>query len=653
MVLLLPAPRAHALQRYLRVAVTTDLPPYQFTDDQGNCVGMHIDMMAQIAQEMNFILEYVPCASNRACFTALESGKADVALGLVSGIADPTRFLETSALTNSQLCLIAPSESLGEGNALAISTAVFASDTVASSFLLAGLNVREFISVGDQRTVFEKQRDYPDAAMVGVKDSLIYQLTQSGQTDRYTVVRNHLDTISFSLVVPRGDAELLRTLEDAVSRFRAGYRYEEIYDQWLPRTDSWERARTVLLSVLFVIGIFLILALAYIFVNAHIKRSLQRQVAQQTETIQAVNQDLARQLQQVQDENNLRNRIIRHSPSGMVLFDQNYTITLMNRSAMAIAGVPGDRTGGSIQDLPVFREILAAEGGDLFSGAIPMESRSLRLGPSAAYTYTMHQVTSFGSLIGILLTVQDVTKAERMKQAEFEKEKNQAMARIVAGIAHEIRNPLMSIRTFAALVGSKGDDRQVQESFAYYVPLEVDRINKLVENLIHYAKPVKRSVELVGAAELAEESLSLLLPVLKKGNIRLVQSLDRDLSITADRDQIKQVLINLLMNAIEAMEERRRREECGELELQVSVDSREEQVLIRIQDQGIGMSGEDLIRCRDPFFSTKQKGTGLGLSLCEQYVKENNGELQIESVPMSHTRIDLLFGRSTSCSQES
>lgn len=106
------------------------------------------------------------------------------------------------------------------------------------------------------------------------------------------------------------------------------------------------------------------------------------------------------------------------------------------------------------------------------------------------------------------------------------------------------------------------------------------------------------------------------------------------------------------MNAIEAMEERRRQEECGELELQVSVGSREEQVLIRIQDQGIGMSDEDLIRCRDPFFSTKQKGTGLGLSLCEQYVKENNGELQIESVPMSHTRIDLLFERSTSCSQE-
>lgn len=646
---MLPDHQANALNRYLRVGLNTSTPPFQFIDKEGACTGIHIDMMNAIAALDNYKVEFFPYASNRDCLEALSAGEIDVVLGAIPSAGDDLPgYSYTDPLTSSQLCMIVANDALSTGGR--ITTAIFASETIQHT-LLANLGIYQFIAVGNQMMVYDRHMEDPDSAMIGIKDSLIYQLARDGADNDYTVRYNYLGALEFTMVVRSSDSELLRAMNTSINQFKATQQYENICNKWLPASTKEARFQRTLRIVSIVFVIAVLAALSYVILMRRIQQVLRRRVAEQTEEIQAAKLALERQYEQLQDESDLRNRIIKYSPSGMMLVDLNYTITLMNKSACTIAGVTKAPIGEKALSVPVFREILQREGDSLFINGTMVERSTLRIGDSPirtrSYSYMTHQIIRYGKVDGVLLTVQDVTKAERLQQEEFERQKSSALTRIAAGIAHEIRNPLMTIRTFASLIGTKGDNKQVQESFAMYVPNEVDRINRLVDNLIHYAKPTKRHPERVCVEEIVSDSLSLIRPVLRKSAFQLAQDITPGLYVFADRDQIKQVMINTLLNGIEAMEAK-----CAEgtpdapLTLTVQSGEQDGKVSITIRDEGTGMTEQELSICRDPFFSTKETGTGLGLALCEQYIKENRGIMEIDSIKNQYTQISLIFERS-------
>lgn len=646
---LLPGPQARALDRYLRIGLSADAPPFQFPDGEGEARGIHIDILKAIAKADEYELEFVLFENTRACCDALRQGDIDAVLGAIPSDKWEDEGLScTDPLTSSQLCMIVKSNVLRSSDK--IITAVFASETVQHT-LLANLGIHQFIAVGDQTKIYARHKLDPETAMIGVKDSLIYQLAEDGVDDQYTVRYNYLGALEFSMLVRSGDAELLRAMNRSITQFKASQEYEDICNEWLPVSTREAEFQRMLNRILFGIGITFLLVMGYVLLMRRMQQMLRRQVAEKTEEIQAAKVELERNFAQLQDESDLRNRIIKYSPSGMLLVDRSYKVNLINRSACAIAGVDDGWVGRDALEIPVFREILRQEGETIFENGTTVENGTIRIGDIPArmrtFNYMIHQIIQYGNVAGVLLTVQDITKAERRQQEQFERQKSSALTRIAAGIAHEIRNPLMTIRTFASLIGTKGDDKLVQEQFARYVPNEVDRINRLVDNLIHYAKPVKRQVERVCVDEIVADSLSLIRTVLRKSNFRLVQETVSDLYISVDRDQIKQVMTNIFINGMEAMENKRNRSGSTEpMTLTVCTEVREEKVCIRIRDEGTGMTEEELAQCRDPFFSTKDAGTGLGLALCEQYIHENSGVMEIDSVKDVYTEISLIFERS-------
>ena len=275
-----------------------------------------------------------------------------------------------------------------------------------------------------------------------------------------------------------------------------------------------------------------------------------------------------------------------------------------------------------------------------------MENGRLRL-DSKSYRYTMHQVILDGEISGVLIMVQDVTKEDQEAQVEFEKDKNRSLARLVAGIAHEIRNPLMSIRTFATVIGSRGEDREVQRSFAEYVPGEVDRINRLIENMICYSKPANRQVGRCEVAGIVQECVGLISPSISSKGIRLSTGIGEGLAISVDRDQVKQVLINLLINSVEAIERKLAQSDRAELlDISVRAWDVDDSVILEVRDEGSGMTAEELRCCAEPFYTTKGTGTGLGLTLCKQYLEENAARLDVTSEEGRYTRITITFPRS-------
>ena len=648
-VTILSLPQAQALDRYLRIGLSADAPPFQFLDADGEAQGIHIDILEAIAGEDKYALEFVFFDNTRACCDALRQGDIDAVLGAIPSEKWEREGLSyTDPLTSSQLCMIVKSSVLRSGER--ITTAVFASETIQHT-LLANLGIHQFIAVGDQTKIYDRHKQEPMTAMIGVKDSLIYQLAEDGVDDQYTVRYNYLGALEFAMLVRSRDAELLRAMNTSISQFKASQEYEDICNRWFPVSTREAKVQRILNYTMIAIGIALLLVVVYALIMRRIQQMLRRRVAEQTKEIEAAKAELERNFAQLQDESDLRNRIIKYSPSGMLLINRDYKVNLINRSACAIAGVDDSWVGRDALEIPVFREIIRKEGASLFENGTIVESGTIRIGDiparMRAFNYMIHQIIRYGNVTGVLLTVQDVTKAERRQQEQFERQKSSALTRIAAGIAHEIRNPLMTIRTFASLIGTKGDDKQVQEQFARYVPNEVDRINRLVDNLIHYAKPVKRQVERVCVDEIVADSLSLIRTVLRKSNFRLAQETVPDLYITVDRDQIKQVMTNILINGMEAMESKRSSTGSAEpMTLTVRTEAREDKVCIHIRDEGTGMTEDELAQCRDPFFSTKEAGTGLGLALCEQYIRENSGVMEIDSVKGAYTEISLIFERS-------
>ncbi len=640
-----------ALERHLRVAFNCNLPPFQFIDEDGISTGMHIEMFDEIAKNKGFQVEYLPFQTNRELIEAIENKTADVLLGVIENTIDNPMYTYSDPLTNSSLCMIAKNTNL-TGTTPArlkktVTTGVFASDTTRNT-LLSNMNFYKYICVDNQVNVYARQLQSDDIAMIGIKDSLIYQIHKNNELNEYTILNNHLDTISYTLVTWKSDRELLRTLNEGIAQLKSSPQYEKIYNRWIIVEHSviFEKILRKLSFAAIAIIAFILL---YVIISTRMRLLLKERVEQQTREIQLTNNELEKQLVQIQEENDLRNRIIKYSPNAMLLFDENYIITLINKSACVMANTTMDCIGKSVLSLPVFREILQKKDSAIFTPGITIENRSIRIdvspGNYQSYRYTMHQVILYGKVVGILLTVQNVTKEDMEKQAAFEEEKNRALTRIVAGIAHEIRNPLMSIRMFATLIGTRGDDKQVQESFAHYVPAEVDRISKLIENLIHYTRPVKRNVKNILLCDILEECLHLLKPLIDKPRILFKQDIDNTLCIIADRDQIKQVMINIIINGIEAIEKKLSilSENRSLLMLSISVKQSADQVVISVYDEGIGMDPKIMSDCTKPFFTTKENGTGIGLALCEQYVSENGGTMEIESVEMEYTKISLLF----------
>lgn len=643
--LCVPMTHSLAVERVINVAVNPNLPPYQYLDDN-KVTGIHIAILDKIALNKGYQIQYIQKINDNECLSALKKGEVDAIVGINRNMATDAGFAFSDIMTSSALCMVVLTDRIKDTIKGEIPFPLSAAMELGTTpyTMITNLGVTRYQVFGNQVEVYDALRSNTVDAAVAVKDCILFQIDQANKGKKFSIIHNYLGYVSYGLAVRPADQEFLHILNDGISKMRVGNDYEAILKKWIVADDSSKSRQTLRLMGLVSVVIF-ILATAYILISLRIRKAMKRHVDMQTKEIQEANQKLEKQIHQINDENDLRNRIIKYSPSAMVLMDKKNQVSLMNRSAQVLTGIHQIKEGLSIQDLPVFRDIVKRIGPTIFEPGTTIKNARLKHG-AKSFRCTMHQIILYGDVSGVLIMIQDVTKEEQQALAEFEKEKNLTLNRLVAGIAHEIRNPLMSIRTFAAVIGSQGDNRDVQLSFSKYVPNEVDRINRLIENMIQYAKPVNRQVRRTDVGEMIQECVSLISPsiVLKKINVS-VDVKDNPV-IFVDRDQIKQVLINLLINSIEAIEKKLgQSEETGELKLEISAYSKPESIIIEIYDEGIGMTKQELDNCLEPFFTTKSSGTGLGLALCKQYLKENAAQISIRSAEGKHTKITVTFPR--------
>jgi len=218
-------------------------------------------------------------------------------------------------------------------------------------------------------------------------------------------------------------------------------------------------------------------------------------------------------------------------------------------------------------------------------------------------------------------------------------EKLASLGTIAAGLAHEIKNPLVSIKTLAQLLPERFDDPEFRNHFANIAINEVDRIGSIVSDLLDFAKSSEPKIESFDMARVIGDTLLMLFPQLTPKGIIVKKRFAEGLPlIRGDHSQLKQVLLNLLINSMEAMPH------GGKITVDVFKDEdviHGNRLIVRVMDTGTGVREEDKIHLFEPFFTTKGGGTGLGLSICRKITEKHNGEITIESVHNQGTTVTL------------
>ena len=228
-------------------------------------------------------------------------------------------------------------------------------------------------------------------------------------------------------------------------------------------------------------------------------------------------------------------------------------------------------------------------------------------------------------ILGAVIVFKDLSERKAFEGRVRRVDRLAAVGELAAGVAHEIRNPLAAISGSVQILANELPKDHSSRVFGEVVLKEVDRLNVIIEDLLYFAKPSKNYVSCVHPNELVADTLSLLSPILKKELVVLEKYFDPSIgSISVDAELIKQVLVNLLLNAVQALPP-----EGGKIT--VTTQTANEGVEIIVKDSGKGMDPENIPRIFDPFFTTKDTGTGLGLAVSNKIVEIHRGYIRVES----------------------
>ncbi|MFW5490563.1 MAG: two-component system sensor histidine kinase NtrB [Desulfovibrio sp.] len=315
-------------------------------------------------------------------------------------------------------------------------------------------------------------------------------------------------------------------------------------------------------------------------------------------------------------------------PDGLISLDEDDIVRTANQSAVRILKEPG------LVGRPWATLGLDMTQGDADTGWTQCEHHGRKL-------EILRRRLDDPDTPGSLILVRDRTVFKHMEERLVNAEKLAAVGRMAAGAAHEIRNPLSSLRGFAQFFMKKFKGTAPEEEYAATMVREADRLNKVITNMLFLAKPRPLEPCNVNLEAMAREVSSALAPDIAETGVKFGLELGIQ-EVQADSDALKQALINLVVNSLGVVGNMPEEGRQGEV---VICSGNEDGVpWVGVRDNGPGMSDEETQRALEPFFTTRKDGTGLGLAIVDSIMRDHQGRVDIASVPGEGTTVRLLFG---------
>ena len=329
--------------------------------------------------------------------------------------------------------------------------------------------------------------------------------------------------------------------------------------------------------------------------------------------------------------------LIENLPIGLIGIDRNEKIVSFNHTAEKILGMQEkDILGRVAYDvLPEeSRRILAEITGK--QGIIQKElDYSLGNSRVSVEVVAMALKDEMGEMQGRLILLRDMTEIKLLQQGIERSRRFASIGSLAAGVAHEVRNPLSSIKGFATYFRERYRDNQCDVENADIMINEIERLNRVIGQLLEFARPVDLKMSKSSLTVVIAHAVKLVGgQAIEKGILIKSEIFPQLKDVTIDSDKIKQVLLNLFLNALEAMEK------GGSLSVTAApiADKRFE---IVVSDTGRGIAKEGLVRIFDPYYTTKSSGTGLGLAIAHKIIEAHAGQIRIDSEPGKGTTVKI------------
>lgn len=318
-------------------------------------------------------------------------------------------------------------------------------------------------------------------------------------------------------------------------------------------------------------------------------------------------------------------QIVESMPNGLVSIDTNGAIKTYNQTAASMLAMGGrDLEGRNIEDLFDVAGCGVQSALDHRELLDNCEINYIRPdGKAAVFDLGVAPLGAQPtSSAGAVLIFRDMTEVKALEEKARQHEKLAAVGTLAAGVAHEIRNPLSSIRGFAHYLKHRLKDRPEENEYASVMVREIDRINSVVSNLLTLARPAQIKKTKVSPTALVDHVLTIVSAEAASQGVVLTRGTEGHCrSIMADDSQLTQAMLNLVLNALQALGD------AGRIE--AGARETESQLILWIEDDGPGIDAANRERMFDPFFTTRSAGTGLGLAIVRQIVSQHEGRIQV------------------------
>ncbi|MBW2469486.1 MAG: PAS domain S-box protein, partial [Deltaproteobacteria bacterium] len=321
--------------------------------------------------------------------------------------------------------------------------------------------------------------------------------------------------------------------------------------------------------------------------------------------------------------------IVENVPIGLLALDHQGRIAAFNRGAEAILQCSAPEVMGQAASKCLPAELLkeinhSQTHDDIIEKEIEYTTAEGKTVPLEIGASSIKDENN--DFVGNVLLFKDLTEVRALRQEIARNQRLATVGRLAAGVAHEIRNPLSSIKGFATYFKERYPDRPQDQQTATIMIQEVDRLNRVVGQLLEFSRPIAMKPQKVSLPSFIADSIKLIEDRAAEKKISIhVHNNARVDEVRIDPDRINQVLLNLYLNAVDAMES------GGELKVEISADGQDRDIVIQVSDTGSGISPEDLAKIFEPYFTTKSTGTGLGLAIAHNIIEAMGGSIKVTS----------------------
>ncbi len=331
----------------------------------------------------------------------------------------------------------------------------------------------------------------------------------------------------------------------------------------------------------------------------------------------------------LQDTSAIADEVVTSLPVGLIATDNKGKIAFFNSAAEKITGIDLSQTRGKDPETVLPSHFCglkeALDRGDVISEK-EMECEFTEDHVVPVSVSASRIINEAGQFVGQVLILRDLGEVRRLQDEIRRQEKLAAIGGLAAGVAHEIRNPLSSIKGIASYFKGKFAPDSHDQEMAGVMIEEVDRLNRVIGELLEFARPTELSLTLADINDLLKNSVRLIRKEAAAKDIEIDLTLSEDVpAARIDSDRLSQCLLNLYLNALQSMDK------GGQLSIR-SAKSTDDRINIKVQDTGTGIDPEDLNRVFDPYYTTKPKGTGLGLAIVHKIVEGHDGEIKVRSI---------------------